>query len=445
MTRPSAKRSASAVIPVFDTRMAFIIPINMIRESVSSKITLNLEPKVHFVKHFNVPAQYIRIDKNIGPNCPELVQSEKFLSKPSWRDKEKVSRAVSLSFYLLRYTLKGIDNPEYTLIMLADIGFTSSRHPPCDFITPHDIVSLKKAVIADNGIGHSLIKGIVNDISPEGFAHRNNMEVKGTVINIKAFLINQDSPSPPTRLENELDNLFYRSDSRPISIASFLKTDIDGYMRPHDTACSDMERWVYGLLHTNDNFMMADDSVVKDNLESFYSNNFVERYWASPSTVLTIKTASPFLNTDDNSLPKDDLCDFDPLVETCLLITLGRKINTLLRRHGSMKYSDVEKRKAEIATCFNYTVMNLFELDEKLRFFIRRSNLNERYERVIRIVTPTRNIIEKYHSELLAISSVVITFLSLIVAIISLLSNGVSAVIYLLLRAVINLLLKAAQ
>lgn len=417
MSNSSNLGTSSGLRPVFKTGMAFVIPLEKVRASVSRKITCTFEPNADFVNNFNVRATYLPLDKNAGLGCVAgLPGSIYFDSRPTGREKVCTKREAKVSFYLLRYAFKGVNSPECVLVMLAELDFATKSLTNYDFITPHDIICLKKSLLAANGAGYTIIREIVSDIMPAGFQRKSEIKVKGTVINVRAAITDNRKPRRDT-LAKDLYNSFYLSGDRPVTISSFLKTNIPGYMRPHDTACSDMERWVYGLLHNNDNFMMADDSVIADNVRTYYSNNFVERYWASPSTVLTVKVASPFLETEENGRKHDDFCDFDSLIETCLLITLGRKINKLLSRHDSMKYHEVEKRKAEIASSFSYTVMNLIELDRKLQFFIRRSNLHERYESVLRIVTPRRNVIDKYRSEVIALLSIAIAFLTLIITI----------------------------
>ncbi|MDE7387010.1 MAG: hypothetical protein K2N28_07715 [Muribaculaceae bacterium] len=416
MSNSSNLGTLSGLRPVFKTGMAFVIPLERVRASVSRKITHTFKPNADYVNNFNVRATYLPLDKNAGLGCAAgLPGSINFDSRPEGRGKVYVRREAKVSFYLLRYAFKGVNRPECVLVMLAELDFATNGSQDYDFITPHDIICLKNTLLAANGAGYTTIREIVSDIMPAGFQRKSEIKVKGTVINVRAAITDSRKPRRDT-LAKDLYSSFYLSGDRPVTISSFLKTNMSGYMRPHDTTCSDMERWVYGLLHNNDNFMMADDSVIADNVRtSYYSNNFVERYWASPSTVLTVKVASPFLETEENGCRHDDFCDFDSLTETCLLITLGRKINKLLSRHDSMKYQEVEKRKAEIASCFSYTVMNLIELDRKLQFFIRRSNLHERYESVLRIVTPRRNVIEKYRSEFIALLSIAIAFLTLII------------------------------
>ena len=414
--------SPRCLTPVFRTRMAFVIPIGRVRDSVSRKITETFEPKTHFVRKYNVAARYIALTNNIAPKSYIPSASCSFNSRPSGRGKNFISRTADFSFYLLKYALKGINNQQFALIMLADLDFATLNPISYKLITPHDISYLKGAVLAKNGLLSDSIKQIVKEITPPiSYSHLNEIEIKGTVINIKAHLVDTIQLPVRSRLESNLKNSF-NSSSRNVIISSFLKTDMSGYMRPHDTAYSDMERWVYGLLYNNDNFMMADDSVVGETVGSYYSNNFVERYWASPSTILTIKTSHPFLDSNPYN-EKNDFCDFDSLVESCLLISLDRRIEALLSRHGSMTYHEIEKRKAEIASFFNYTVNNLVELDRKLQFFIQRSNLPQRYERVLGIVTPRSNIIVKYRSEMIAIVSVIIALLSLITAILTLIIN----------------------
>lgn len=408
--------------PVFKTRMAFVIPLGQVRDSVSRKITESFKPKTHFVSRYNVSAHYIALTNTIAPKSYIPSASCSFNSKPSGRGQNFISRSADFSFYLLKYALKGVNNQQFALIMLADLDFATLNLFMYELITPHDISYLQGAVLAKNGLLSDSIKQIVREITPPiSYSHLNEIEIKGIVINIKAHLVDTTLLPVRSRLESDLRNSF-NSSSRNVIISSFLKTDMSDYMRPHDTAYSDMERWVYGLLYNNGNFMMADDSVVRETVSSYYSNNFVERYWASPTTVLTIKTSHPFLDSNPYN-GNNDFCDFDSLVESCLLITINQRIETLLCRHGSMTYHEIEQRKAEIASFFNYTVNNLVELDRKLQFFIQRSNLPQRYERVLGIVTPRSNIIVKYRSELIAIVSVIITLLSLITTILTLIIN----------------------
>lgn len=235
-------------------------------------------------------------------------------------------------------------------------------------------------------------------------------------MSIKVRLIDHNSPTDNLeKLQHYLHKRDRGADLHKLSIQSFLKYNISGHIRSDDTECTDLERWIYGLLYSNINYMMADDSAVIKSVRPYYSNNFVERYWAVPLSIVKVSTGHPFIGSDSTS--QDAPRDFalDSLLEMLLIIVLNNRIKTLLSEHGRMKYYEVQNRKSEIESCFNYTITNLVELDTKLKHFFKHSNLSEGYEKVLRIITPRRAVIEKYYAGIIALLGIVIAFLTLIV------------------------------
>lgn len=417
--------------PVFSTGMAFVIPLRRIRESIRGTILNEYNSNSDIIQDSNAKVKYVAIDRTLSHLISTTVPMKGYyLSKPTGNGKVEL-RDVRISFYIFQYEFVRICQPEWALIILVDSDIMAKENTGKieDFITPHDIVYLKMAMFGKNAGNHifltedadsntldAVITQLVKDITPQGYTNFNNVAIKGAVVSVKVWLIDQNSPTDNfDKLKQYLHKRDLDSDSHKLSIQSFLKYNISGYIRSDDTKCTDLERWIYGLLFSNINYMMAEDSAVIKSVKPYYSNNFVERYWVVPLSIVKVSTGYPFIGGDSASRDASRDFEIDSLLEMLLIIVLNNRIKTLLSEHGSMKYYEVENRKAEIESCFNYTITNLVELDTKLKHFFKHSNVSEGYENALRIIAPRRTVIEKYHAGIIALLGIVIAFLTLIV------------------------------
>ncbi len=133
-------------------------------------------------------------------------------------------------------------------------------------------------------------------------------------------------------------------------IQDFLQQNTGSRPTQRFSKFSDMERFVYGLLYSNDNYRRVHDNSTRI-IEDFYSNNVVEQYWAIPDNIVYVKSSSPFINVNNIRLQElhGDLHDVNCLLELCMNLTLENSIREFAERTLRLSPQEMESRRATIA------------------------------------------------------------------------------------------------
>ncbi|MDE7420738.1 MAG: hypothetical protein K2N35_11070 [Muribaculaceae bacterium] len=421
------------VRPVLLGQIAFVIPLRNIRRSWLSRINIPLRPQSHFIHNFNADFRFTCITTDDGHPGMATPIPAYFESLP-YRDGEVPVRGCAVYPYLIRYVIGNHSRPNYALVILVSadkISNTDNNESETDFYSPQDMVCLKRAMLDHVGQGmflssdmsgptlHNEIVRWIIDISGCTFRD-DDMYIAGSVSNLCVQYFRYSCFPSCVYVDSCFTNQYYRDNDTYPCISTLLNWDIYGFRRPEVTEFHDMERFVYGMLYGNENFMRADDHAVRENVTDYYSNNCVEHYWAAKESILSIRVASPFSveRNRQRIQVQRGLREVDALPELCMLIALNREINDVLQRHHMMKADEVDMTKAEIAYYFNDNIFNLNELDNRMRFFLRRNNLEEQYGRVQNIMTPHRDILSRHYAQIITIVTLLVAFLTLIFTII---------------------------
>lgn len=205
-------------------------------------------------------------------------------------------------------------------------------------------------------------------------------------------------------------------------IDQFLSRDLYDVSSHEYTDYKDMERFVYGLLYANDNFLKVHDNstqIVKDT----YSNNITEKYWAAHDSIVFINIASPFINVSEKKfvLLEGNIQDVTCLLELCMSLSLEKNIRYLRQHYLRMTPFELERRKIEIAECFDDSIYNLPELDIRKDYIIRRLGIKQQFENLLTIVEPKINLMDRMFSRWNLSISLTIASITLLITLLSIL------------------------
>ena len=145
------------------------------------------------------------------------------------------------------------------------------------------------------------------------------------------------------------------------------------------------KNFVYGLLYANDNFMMAHTDTVENVLESYYSNNKVEKYWADNESIVHIKTGSPYYHSDypESSGLKGNLNKYLPtLLDMGMLIYIKCRMQRFLSTYGNMSPQEIEDERGSLVHLFYNKLFNQTELDKRMNYFIKSFDLYRKLEQI---------------------------------------------------------------
>lgn len=183
---------------------------------------------------------------------------------------------------------------------------------------------------------------------------------------------------------NLLKSQFYQQDN-PIN--TFLEQNItllckNGTMKSTSVL---KKNFVYGLLYANDNFMMAHTDTVENVIESYYSNNKVEKYWADDESIVHIKTGSPYyhLENPESSELNGNLNKFLPtLLDMGMLIYIKCRMQRFLSTYGNMSPQEIEDERGSLVHLFYNKLFNQTELDKRMNYFIKGFDLYRKFEQI---------------------------------------------------------------
>lgn len=429
-TANNAKAGNVAIRNVFMAKMAYLIPIPRMRRHYRDKDYKSLKAEIPFVHHLNAIFAY----------CPYLSDANpiKFSYESKYDGYHICQRTIGITPYLLRYKFGNqmFENRAIVLIASLDKHFNTGDHPILDkeWCTPFDLVYFRKAICetdehglftnGENGpvIFQEWLKSRISEVSdirkhrvemPKMFSSSNI-----TIVGIDETLVDIEEVNKQVKEQ-------YYEPTNYKTIDDFLSINIID--RGAKSYLTDARCFVHGFLLCNNNFMQLHNNSVKETLSDYYSNNRVEGYWAVEDNILSIKVASPFTYIPEadrhDRIIKNTLEKTDCLMELCILGMLDMEIEHFYRNLSKMESHEIELRRAQIAEYLNERLLNLWEMDHRMDYFIKRFRLNERFRRLLEAAVPRSNARNVVFNRTGSFVSWVIAFLAMIATILTLLKK----------------------
>lgn len=272
-----------------------------------------------------------------------------------------------------------------------------------DFCTEFDIINLKKAVFenGDNGpyennnlTGMRLscwLQQVTKEL--ERRKHR-NARCSYSIIDICTLQLDVAvAHNKLVDITEKFTKSYYKS---RYSVTDYLNQDMT-FQSGKGTAqpCIISEKnFVYGLLYANDNFMMAYPDTVGKVIESYYSNNKVETFWADDECIVHIKTNSPYYNQENQEsqrLTGDLSKECTSLLDMGMLIYIKHRMLHFLSMHRCMSAQQIEEERGELANLFCNKLYNQSELDKRMEYFIKGFGLHKMLDEIVSVTNFTSN------------------------------------------------------
>lgn len=413
-------------------KMAFLVPVPTMLRKYREKATNPLPKKVSFVHNLNASFTY----------CPY-----QFISAPipfrytsKYNGCDSLCRHVGITPYLLKYRIGKNRAANYAVVLIATVDkhfhVADSKIQEYEWCTPFDLVYLKRGVydsVADEDDGkgglitspndgeqslRDWLKSIISEVSG---IRQSALDLSGIISSTNITVVGVDYALDDAEAVNKEAQRQYYSPEHYRTIDDFLAAELN--IENRERSVSVAQRFIYGLLRNNDNFMQLHRSSIHRVLNRFYSNNYVEAYWAVEDSILSVKTGSPFVN-----LPKDEQNDVAVsnsldgsgcLMELCVLGMLDRELEHFGRQHNRMKPHEIELRRAQIAEYFNERILNVWEMDHRMDYFMDRFRLNRRFNRLLEVSVPRVNARNMVFSRTGAIIGWSIALLTIIITILT--------------------------
>lgn len=415
---------------VFMTSMAFVVPLHRLKKEYRRRITIPLSNQLPFVYNFTADFRTYPISRHNPLAHPDYV----LFHYMSFNNTERTVRVYP---YLVRYRIGNHQPNRFAIVLLAEVdkvfdSFYLQINDVTNFCTQDDIVSLKRSFYetGNNGLYTNengrvefsqWLSNLVVEISGRLDNHWRHPIIAGSVVNIDAQHFNVNGCLSKHELDVRFTHAYYGSQNSPDlfrqrQIQDFLFQNIDDLPTQRFSEYFDMERFVYGLLYSNDNYRRVHDNSTHI-VDDIYSNNVAEQYWAIPDNIVYVKAASPFANVNSMRLRElhGDLHDVNCLLELCMCLTMEDSIRELAERNLKMTPREMESRRATIAEYFDDSIFNLQELDNRKNYFIRRFGLRQRFEDLINVIQPRLSLMDRLFNRWNIALSLTIAFLTLLV------------------------------
>ncbi|MDE5759083.1 MAG: hypothetical protein K2H85_10800, partial [Allobaculum sp.] len=274
-----------------------------------------------------------------------------------------------------------------------------------DFCTEFDMVNLKKAFFEHGQYGlfeeregnestfHDWLQRIVSDLEGKKCQQA---KLSYSIIDICTQQLNITSiPNSIIAVNRFFTSMYYQGGANG-EIENFLTQNITLLKSNGLTTVAAVpeKNFVYGLLYANDNFMMANKDAVDKTINSCYSNNKVEKYWADDECIIHIKTGEPFYNSRERNIQrltgkiKDEL---PILFDMSMLIHLKRSMQQLLSKQKDLSPQKIEDECGKLAKLFYDKLFNQTEMDKRMDYFIRNFHLREMLNEIRHIMASTGN------------------------------------------------------
>lgn len=415
---------------VFMTSMAFVVPLHRVRREYRRRITIPLNNQLPFVHNFTADFRIYPLSRHNPLAHPDYVLFH-------YMSANMTERTVRVYPYLMRHQIGNRQPNRFAIVLLAEIDkvFDPHHHPINDannFCTQDDIVFLKRTFFETGTDGlytHAngrieftqWLSNLVAEISGRLDNYWRHPAIAGSVANINVQHINVNACVSKHELDVRFTHAYYGTQNRTNlfsqrQIQDFLFKNIEILPTQRGSDYFDMERFVYGLMYSNNNYRRVHDNSTHI-IDDIYSNNVAEQYWAIPDNIVYVTAASPFVNVNRMVLQElhGDLHDVNCLFELCMCITIEDSIRKLAERNLRMTPKEMESRRAAIAEYFDDSIFNLQELDNRKNYFIRRFGLRQRFEDLMNVIQPRLSLMDRLFNRWNIALSLTIAFLTLLV------------------------------
>lgn len=411
-------------------KMAYLIPIPRMRQHYRNRAFTPLSEEIPFVHHLNASFTY----------CPYQFPNEaiRFNYESRHDGYNRINRTVGITPYLLRYRIgdQKSDNFAIALIVTIDKYFHIGDNPIRDdeWCTPFDLAYLRRA-LCESGCRELLtavdlgrqefrywLTSIISDVSG---INNNRVDLSRIFSSSNIAIVGIDNTLDDIEDVNQAIRQQYYVPTNYRTIDDFLANNF--VVRCINPNTTDARRFIHGFLHSNENFMQLHHNSVQWTNDSFYSNNIVEGYWATEDHILSVRIGSPFVNLRDDEMPalelSNCLTENDCFMELCVLGMLDREIERFNRNHTDMESHEIELHRAQISEYLNERILNVWEMDHRMDYFMNRFRLEARFKRLQDVVVPRGNARNVVFNRVGSYIGWVIAFLAMIATILTLLKD----------------------
>lgn len=421
---------------VYMASFVFFIPLKRIRGKYKRPCASKMRVETPFAHFPNAQCYYKALENT---KQSDVVSTHTFYYKSRYNSRDEVWRQVMVKPFLLEFKLgKGGLFRALALQIFVDKTFekeNSTEIHSKDFCTEFDLVNLKKAFFETfpNGLlsskdgnaksHHGWIKDLLYEI--EGIKHT-QIAIPFSIIDVNTQRIELKNDSIDScNLEEQFKQRYY-CDRPNTSIDHFLSMpiEIQGFSKQPatpDMTIVDERCFVYGLLYSNDNFMMLHKDSMNAIINDYYTNNMVEKFWADDGNIVHVITHTPFFlpsNTREKSL-MGDLGEVSCLLEMSMLMYLKCKLTQLKVKYHRMSSKKIELAWEEINSCMYDKLFNQTDYDKRMTYYKKMFRLSESLEMIQGITIPRKNILNMIFNKRNALIASIIAILSLIVTFIN--------------------------
>ena len=362
---------------VFMTSMYFFIPLNRIGKRYKSDMHLDFKEKP-------TPA----FAKNTQANCKaaEIVFDEKerafgytYITK---KGDERISREVELKAYILLYTpFRAKTRPSPILMIGTSIDKVFAIHDTSNnysfdkaLCSEDDLVMLKRAFCSnehgvlirkhDNQHFQQCLKALISKIECR---KERKLHVEHSVIDVKGVALVTDSIMTKHRLDLNFAECYYDA---PDDLSSLF--------------IGDYQKFIYGLLFTNDNYHRVPESEIDHCFKDAYSNNKTEIVVAAPKSIVFLHTRFPFRRNINEKSPQQsgfckNLSDVQNIYEMCEVLHAEKQFCLLRQALTLPNSSAIISVLLHLSQYMEKEYFHLAELDRKLNYIFKAVGISKQF------------------------------------------------------------------
>lgn len=358
-----------------------------------------------FILYPNADCRYWHLENWL---CTHPISDRKFYFKSYFNGVDSVIREIEVKPWLMELSLRRKQDIQYYIVFTISIDKVfgkKNNYIINDFCTEFDIVNLKKALFENGNYGpfeNENLKGmlfsdwailIINEI--EG-RKRKNIQLTNSIVDISTQLLDI---TPQGNNISKIDKDFtakYYNVSNNSSIDNYLRQNIilQSKTQTSKTTHVSERNFIYGLLYANDNFMMANADTVRKTLETCYSNNKVEKFWADDECIVHVKTNSPYCYSRNQNVQKitgNLNKELPALLDMGMLIYIKHRLQMFLSGHNRMPLQEIENERGLLNRLLCRKLFNQTEMDNRMDYFIKGFRLQRMFEETQRITGSTES------------------------------------------------------
>lgn len=389
---------------VYMASLAFLIPLQKVKTKYRRLRIQKHHLDTPFILYPNAECKYWHLE---SWSSAHPISDKKFYFNSYFNGVDSVVREIEVRPWLMELDLGCKQNIQYYIVVTVSIDKVfdkKSNYAVNDFCTEFDVLNLKKAIFENGANGpfeNEDLKGmrlsdwalaIINEI--EGIK-RKEIQPTNSIVEICTQQIDVTANSNADNINEDFTTKYYH-DSKKSSIEYYLRQNIILHDKTGNTSNTSVSErnFIYGLLYANDNFMMANTDTVNKTLESYYSNNKVEKFWADDECIVHVKTHSPYYYSkkqDSQELTGHLDEDFTTLLEMGVLIYIKRRMQVFLTGHNRMSLQEIEDECGALARLFHSKLFNQTEMDNRMDYFIKGFRLNRMFKEIQSITNSTGN------------------------------------------------------